>query len=144
MDFNQIKEGRKFQVRTDKKIGASNDIGWFLLPHVDMFTFTTTSIDAENCRKYFSDDDRASKGFFQKPGVLTFLKTNTQLQIWFDDVLEVTWIYETADCNMRKTMTGLRFVSAEATVKDDVSSHFRYQIGTDRYLQIDLWQCLLI
>ena len=103
--FYQMKEGRKFQVRTDKKIDGRNDIGWFLLPHVDMFTFTTTSINAKNCRKDFSDDDRATKGFFQRAGVLTFLKTSTQLQIWFDDVLEVTWVYETADCNMRKTMT---------------------------------------
>ena len=137
MIYGQIKEGRKFQVRTDKKIDARNDIGWQLRNVVDTFKFTTTSIDAENCRRYFTNDDRASKGFFQKAGVLTFLKTNTQLQIWFDDVLEVTWVYETADCNMRKTMTGLRFVSGESTVKDDVSSHFRYEIGKDRCLPID-------
>ena len=128
-----MKEGRKFQVRTDKKIDGRNDIGWFLLPHVDMFTFTTTSINAKNCRKDFSDDDRATKGFFQRAGVLTFLKTSTQLRIWFDDVLEVTWVYETGDCNMRKTMTGLRFVSGESTRKDDVSTHFRYEIGSEKH-----------
>ena len=125
-------EGKKFQIRTDKKIDASNDIRW-TLEGASWFTFTTGSLHAYKCGgagKSFSDADRATKGFFLGAGDLTFLKTSTQLQIWFDDVLEVTWVYEDIDvvpCGMRKTMTGLQFKSTH--IEDKVSIYCRYEIG---------------
>ena len=67
-----------------------------------------------------------------RAGVLTFLKTSTQLQIWFDDVLEFTWVYEDNDadntCVMRKPMTGLKFRGP--SILDTVSTHYRYQGGS--------------
>ena len=72
-------------------------------------------------------------GFFLRPGVLTFLKTSTQLQIWFNDVLEVTWIYaDNGDqiCVMRNAMVGLKFMAVyQGTHKDKVSKEYRYEIG---------------
>ena len=130
--ISEIVEDKKFQIKTDKKIDGSNSIRW-TLEGVGFFTFKTDYLNARKCEgtgKYFSDADRATKGFFQKAGVLTFLKTNTQLQIWFDDVLEVTWVYKDSDnndpCAMRNTMTGLQF---KINAPDEVSTHYRYEIG---------------
>ena len=125
-------EGKKFQVQTDKKIDANNDIRWEF-EGASWFTFTTRSLGGYQCAgsgKIFSDDDRATKGFFQSAGIITVLKTSTQLQIWFDDVLEVTWVFEdnsAGTCAMRRTMTGLRFTLSQ--YEDKVSTHYRYQIG---------------
>ena len=127
--MNEIVEGKRFQIRTDKKIDKSNAIRW-LMKGVGWFIFTTGSIDALNCKRgyrTFSKDE----GFFQRAGDLTFLKTTTQLQVRFDDVLEVTWVYEDningSTCDMRKEMTGLRF---RANSKyDKVSTEYRYELG---------------
>ena len=105
-------EGKKFQIRTDKKIGFVEDIRW-TMNGPRWFTFTEASVNAGKCNNghKFTETDLTTKGFFLRAGVLTFLKTSTQLQIWFDDVLEVTWVYEDNDadnsCMMRKPMTGL-------------------------------------
>ena len=127
----EIKEGKKFQVRTDKKIDGNNDIRWNLIG-TSWFTFTLESLRSKWCAggRTFSAADHASMGFFQRAGILTVLKTNTQLQIWFDDVLEVTWVYEDKDadniCGMRGTMTGLVF--RLSNYEDKVSTHYRYAI----------------
>ena len=128
-----IKENKKFQIRTDKKIDENNYINWHLETVTDSFTLNRTSLNCQFCvAKYFSDDDRETKGFFQRAGVLTFLKTSTQLQVWFENVLEITWVYKdiTEDasyqCLMRRTMTGLRFISSSTGIPDKVSTHFRY------------------
>ena len=131
----QIKENKKFQIRTDKKIDENNYAS-LQMEMVDSFTFNTASINNayNNCKsKDFTNDDRATKGFFQRAGVLTFLKTSTQLQIWFDDVLEVTWVFEDIahaqyPCLMKRTMTGLRFISGSHD-PDKVSTHYRYGLG---------------
>ena len=129
--INEIKEGKKFQVRTDKKIDDDNDIRWNLIG-VRFLIFTTGSIYSAKCAggRTFSAADHASMGFFQRAGILTVLKTSTQLQIWFDDVLEVTWVYEDNDanniCAMRSTMTGLQFRLQNK--EDKVSTDYRYEI----------------
>ena len=126
----EIEEGKKFQVRTDKKVDSYHDIRWDI-KDASWFTFTIGSISSRRCTgRIFSAADHASMGFFQRAGILTFLKTNTQLQIWFDDVLEVTWVYEDRDaeniCAMRRTMTGLAF--RLSNTEDKVSTHYRYAI----------------
>ena len=71
-------------------------------------------------------------GFLQRAGDLTFLKTTTQLQIWFEGVLKVTWIYkdrEDQTCKMRSTMTGMIFRLPNK--EDKVSTHYRYEIGNE-------------
>ena len=100
------------------------------------FTFTTVEVNAPKCAgdgKVFSDEDRLNKGFFKRAGVLTFLKTGTQLKIWFDGVLEVNWIYEDkvgSTCIMKKPLTGLRFKTPSDNYKEDkVSTHYRYSLG---------------
>ena len=74
----------------------------------------------------------ADAQFFKRGGVLTFLKTNTQLKIWFDDVLEVSWIYEDKSesdtCGMRDPLSGLQFQTPTGRA-DTVSTHYRYQTG---------------
>ena len=128
----EIKEGKKFQLRTDKKIDGSNDIRWAILGANSYFQFTTGSLGGTYCGAgiRFTNSDRDSMGFFQRAGVLTVLKSSTQLQIWFDDVLEVTWVYEdnsAGTCSMRNPMTGLQF--RLQNYEDKVSTHYRYQIG---------------
>ena len=128
-------EGKKFQTRTDKKIDGNNDIRW-IIQGGSWLTFVPGSISAAKCNGgyAFTDADRANMGFFLRAGVLTFLKTSTQLQIWFDDILEVTWVYEDNDasntCYMRRPMTGLKFRGNLDTRIDDVSTHYRYEIET--------------
>ena len=133
--IDEIVENQKFQIRTDKKIDKDNDIRWTMkLGGLVWFTFTTAQVNAPKCvgdGKVFSYEDRQNKGFFQKAGVLTFLKTNTQLKIWFDGVLEVNWIYEDkvgSTCAMKKPLAGLRFKTPSNT-DDTVSTHYRYSLG---------------
>ena len=134
MVISELVEGKKFQTKTDKKIDKTNDINW-IIQGGTWFTFTTGSISSAKCNGgyAFTDTDRANMGFFLRAGVFTFLKTSTQLQVWFDDVLEFTWVYEDNDasntCYMRRTMTGLKFRGNRDTYIDDVSTHYRYQIG---------------
>ena len=96
-------------------------------------TFSTGSINAAKCNGGYQSFT-GNEGFFQKPGVLTFLKTSTQLKVWFDDILEVTWVYQdnsdTLTCAMRKSMKGLKFRGNAARLPDMVSSHYRYETGT--------------
>ena len=118
-------------MQTDKKIDGSNDIRW-TMGGVSWFTFKTGSIAARQCNGGYNLI--GTEEFLQRPGVLTFLKTTTQLQVWFDDVLEVTWVYEDDSdgdrCAMRNTMTklSLRFKEKYSGF-DTVSTHYRYEIG---------------
>ena len=131
---SELVEGKKFQTKTDKKIDGNSDVNW-IIQGGTWFTFTTGSIHSAKCNSgyAFTDADRAKMGFFLRAGTLTFLKTSTQLQIWFDDVLEVTWVYEDNDadntCAMRRKMTGLKFRGIRDNYLDDVSTHYRYQTG---------------
>ena len=129
--IDEIVEGKKFQIRTDKKIDADHDIRWFingLTSPFQWFILTTEEINANECNRY---TPKGTEGFLQNAGVLTFLKSTTQLQIWFDDVLEVTWVYEDdgeGSCNMKQQMTGMKF-QTHLPKYDTVSTHYRYQLG---------------
>ena len=128
-------DNKKFQIRTKSRIGDGDVIRWTLnlggLPY--WFYFTGSSINCRQCNdgRLFNAQDKAAMGFFLRAGDLTFLKTSTQLQVWFDDVLEVTWVYEDQDeankCRMRTKMAGIKFESP--LNPDTVSTHYRYQIG---------------
>ena len=73
---------------------------------------------------------RVDAPFFYQEGVITFLKTNTQLKIWFNDVLEVTWVYEdkseSEECVMRHQLSGLQF-QTPSSKPDTATTHYRYQ-----------------
>ena len=131
--INEIVENKRFQIRTDKKIDSTNNIRWLLkLGGFSWFTFTTESISAPKCNGGYNSFTEY-EGFFHRAGVLTFLKTSTQLQVWFDDVLEVTWVFKdnsgTQKCFMRRTLKGLKFKANQANLADKVSTHYRYEIG---------------
>ena len=95
------------------------------------FWIKPASISADDCGGgyKFSDDN---KDFFKQAGVLTFLKSSSQLQVWFNDVMEVTWDYEDEEnaadrCSMRGEMSGIKFKTNYK--KDTVSAEYRYEIG---------------
>ena len=123
-------ENKKFQIRTDKSIDDSNDIRWtFGGLDLGWFQFTKERIDASKCKEFLF---QGTEPFFQRAGELTFLKTSTQLQVWFDDVLEVTWVFEDSSnsliCEMKKSLKGLTF-STENGNPDKVSIQYRNQLG---------------
>ena len=126
-------EGKRFQIRTDKKIDSGNDIRWTMNGIGNSFTLSMTisTINSGLCSNGY--ELKATEGFLRRAGDLTFLKTSTQLQIWFDGVLEVTWVYEDTDdaqkCTMRDTLSGLKFHANNGNEKDRVSTHYRYQTG---------------
>ena len=97
-------------------------VGWFVFDDPP-----NARLNAKNCEQGKTAVDENAP-FYQQAGVLTFLKTSTQLQIWFNDVLEVTWIYEntsdTETCAMGNVMTGLKFQTT-----DDVSTHYQFELG---------------
>ena len=127
----ELVEGKKFQMQTDKKIDGSNDIRWTGAGGVGWITFDTNAIGVSKCNGGYKL--KGTEGFLQRAGVLTFLKTSTQFQVWFDDVLEVTWVYEDNSdggrCAMKKKMTGLRFKANSDYKIDKVSTHYRYELG---------------
>ena len=122
-------EGKKFQVKTDKKIDNSNSIKWIINKRATYgwLDWTLKKVAAQFCKSYvFSRNE----GFQQRAGVLTLLKTSTQLKVWFDDVLEFTWVFENTNgrmCWFKNEMTGLQFKGK--TSEDRVSTHYRYEQG---------------
>ena len=129
--IEDIVENKKFQIRTDKKIDNSNDIRW-TFGGPGWFTFTTVQggVRASKCVEFAILGDEPF-AFLQRAGEFTFLKTSTQLQVWFDDILEVTWDFKDKDeaipCAMKKKLNGLKFEGS--SVGDTVSTHYRYQTG---------------
>ena len=98
-----------------------------LLDEQVWFTFTAHFVHSKYCEKYTLTGD---EGFLSKAGVMTFLKTSTELKVWFDDELEFTWLFEdtlSGFCMMKKKMTGLRFRADNFW--DQVSAQYRYQTG---------------
>ena len=131
--ITQIVENKRFQIRTDKKIDGSNDIRWTMDGGIGWFTFLAYVINSSKCgggdTAVWSEDP-----FFKRAGDLTFLKSTSQLKVWFDDVLEVTWEYVDKDpekqCALRKPLTGLQFKTPDPTAKyDKVSTHYRFETG---------------
>ena len=95
------------------------------------FLMDDTLIDAKSCKPYQSY--AGTEGFLERAGVLTFLKTPSELQIWFDDVLEVTWVYEDLEgqtCGLRDQLVEMKFEGADTgNSRDRVSIQYRYTIG---------------
>ena len=134
--IRDILEGKKFQIRTNKKIDSSNDISWTFVG-IGGFTLTVKSINVNGCKKY---QFQGTELFFQKAGEFVFLKSSTELQIWFDNVLEVTWTFQNANnhiCDMKKTLDGLIFQNPKGN-HDKVSSHYKYQIGNQNTMCIEI------
>ena len=124
----EIVNGRKFQIRTDKKIDASNDIRWTLV-ELGGFKITSESISANRCKnKVFTGTEK----FLKQGGDMTFLITTSPLQLWFNDVLEVDWIYEDSSdtdiCILRREFEGLKFETPN-TKEDKVTTKYRYEPG---------------
>ena len=125
-------DNKKFQIKTSGRIEYNSDIRW-TMEGPGWFWINKVRINSAQCRDghEFTEQEKANMGFLQRAGILTFLKTSTQLQVWFDDVLQVTWVYEDKDeankCMMRTKMAGMKFESPN--YPDTVSTHYRYQIG---------------
>ena len=125
--IKEIMEGKKFQIRTDKKIDGNSDIRW-TLGGVGDLVLAVNSINVNGCVKF---PFQGTEPFLQKAGEFGFLKTSTQLKIWFDNVPEVTWTFKNANtnlCDMKKTLVGLSFKSTNGN-PDTVSTYYKYQIG---------------
>ena len=126
-------DGKKFQVRTNHKIDAKNVISW-VFAGANWFLLNTQNLLGDRCigdGSQFTESDRETKGFFLRPGVLTFLKTTSEMKIWFDDVLEVTWVFANKNgkaCRLKNPMTGLKFLSAKKE-NDTISIEYRYETG---------------
>ena len=126
-------EEKQFKIKTDKKIDKDHDIKWTMKMDGknEWFGFTTEYIRSKSCNKGYQSFTE-HEGFFHQAGVLTFLKTSTQLRVWFDDVLEVTWVFKDDSaakiCSMRGKLTGIKFETDKE--KDKVSTHFGYEPGT--------------
>ena len=107
-----------------KGTGESSDQIWFLMDD--------NLIDAKSCKPY--ESYAGTEGFLERAGVLTFLKTPSELKIWFDDVLEVSWVYEELEpgqtCGLRDQLAEVKFQGADTgNSRDRVSTRYRYTIG---------------
>ena len=124
-DIPEITDGVKFQIRTDAALSSGNMIRLMLIGSSYFLTFDNVFVNAQYCGYSLTGNE----GFISKGGVLTFLKSTTQLEVWFDDVLEVTWVYEdksaTEECQMRGTMTALKFHGSST---DTASVQYRYEL----------------
>ena len=97
---------------------------------MSFFWLMSSKVGAQYCTRSYTDAEIGTFGFLQRAGVLTFLKTSTELQIWFDEQLELTWVYGNNDpdntCRMLYPMTGIQFRLQNK--EDKVSTHYRYQL----------------
>ena len=89
-------------------------------------TFVAGSINVKFCGP-FSFAPEA--GFRSRGGIFTFLKTQTNLKIWFDDVLEADWDFLSprAECTMKNKALGIQFHLSNH--KDTASRQYRFSKG---------------
>ena len=83
--IDQIVDGKYFQIKTDKKINNGNDIRW-TMKGAGWFTFTNTAVNGYKCEQYILKNDEK---FLKESGTMTFLKTTTEMKIWFEGNLEL-------------------------------------------------------
>ena len=125
--ITEITEGLKFQIRTSAALTSTNVIRCLLTGSSDFFTIDGSTIKARFCGYSLAGNE----GFLSTGGILTFLKSTTQLLVWFDDVLEVTWAYEDKSasqiCQMRSPMTALSF---HLLYDDTASVQYRYTFAS--------------
>ena len=74
-------DDKYFQIRTNKKIDDDHGIRLYMDGGPEVFTITSTKIYGLMCKEY--DLDQKVK-FLKKKGVITFLKTTTEMKIWFE------------------------------------------------------------
>ena len=125
--------GHKFQIRTNKAFYGEDAIRLTLKGPGESaeeiwFYFGKPHIDAKYCKHFQSYT--GNEGFLTKAGIVTFLKTASELKIWFDDDLEVTWVYEDLPdqtCGLRNEVAEIKF--EEPSGVDGVSGVYRYAIG---------------
>ena len=116
-------EGKKFQIKTDAKIESGNDIRFSL--DGNFVTFVASHINVRLCGGHYFE---ATAGFLSRGGILTFLKTQTTLKIWFDEVLEVDWDFSADDdCVMRSQANGIQFHLS--VHMDTASKQYRFSTG---------------
>ena len=123
-------EGKKFQIKTDAKIESGHDIRFYL--DRNFVTFEASKITVRRCGPYYFE---TTAGFLSRGGILTFLKTQTILKIWFDDVLELDWDFSVVvDCVMRSNATKITFHLLN--VMDTASKQYRFSTGKTNLLAV--------
>ena len=126
-------EGKKFQIKTDAKIESGHDIRFFL--DYNFFIFEPSKVNVRKCGYYPIEE---TAGFLSRGGILTFLKTQTTLKIWFDDVLEVDWDFSADDdCVMRSKATRIQFHLS--SFMDTASKQYRFSTGKTKLLAVSLY-----
>jgi len=119
----ELVEDLKFQIKTDAAITITNNMkmvwkgpGWI--------NFIAAQISAHQCVSFTLSEDIGFRTD-TNGGILTFLKTNTHLKIWYDSDadgegsddddlldLEVDWKFEAKPenaCSMTRSLTGIKF-----------------------------------
>ena len=120
-------EGKKFQIKTDAKIESGNDIRFSL--DGNFVTFEASKINVRYCGAH---NFEMTEGFLLRGGILTFLKTQTILKIWFDDKLEVDWDFSSVDnCVMRNKATRIQFHLQN--YMDTASKQYRFSTGKRQF-----------
>jgi len=99
------------------------------------FTFDASKITVRKCGSY---PIKETAGFLSRGGILTFLKTQTTLKIWFDEVLEVDWDFSADDdCVMRSIAKRIQFHLSN--VMDTASKQYRFSTGKTNLLAVPLY-----
>ena len=125
--------GHKFQIRTNKAFYGEDAIRLTMKGPGESaeeiwFYFGKARIDAKYCKQYQSYT--GTEGFLEQAGTFTFLITSSEMKIWFDDELEVTWVYENwpgKTCGLKNEVAEIKF--EEPSGVDGVSGVYRYAIG---------------
>lgn len=122
-------EGKKFQIKTDAAIKTGNDIRLFFILETYGHAFCTFVADNINIKFCDAYKFVGAAGFRSRGGILTFLKTQTNLKIWFDDKLEADWNFLSPrpECTMQNKALGIEF---HLSVKMDTASRqYRFSTG---------------
>ena len=79
--IQEIVDDKYFQIKIKRSIDNDHGIRLYMDGDPWWFTLTSTKIDGYMCKGY--DLDQKVK-FLKKKGVITFLKTTTEMKIWFE------------------------------------------------------------
>ena len=117
-------EGKPFQVKTETAITDDNQVSIeFVSESGEAFGFIATETNRIQAGWSCYNEVTVSHSGTDGGGIWTFLKSSTNVTVWFNDELVTQYVYSD-DCSLKETAYGIQFRDAD-TWTDSASAVYR-------------------